>query len=670
MQLTFNSHYKSIQALPIEELPSFTIITGENGSGKTHLLQALREGSLRVDDVPDKNIAYYKWGNMAPSHEQSVSPGNQHVPGYERLFANLAEGTREDLLARVRKQVDSVTTLDAEHLTECVHNKGSFLTLPAAVQAGIRSEIASYRTCLVQKLEAGKRGNGLTVQYLDGAVQESYGSTPVMTGRRAIAGHELTASQCAIILEIMRVKLDFFNLTKTDYLHLYPIVEERIDPFQGSLTKLFASYVNERERNDLAEIRCRRGDAESFLTDAQFLAQYGVPPWEVLNKVLREASLPFQFQKPDPDASRPLRLSLLHTDAKLEIKFSDLSSGERILISLAQFVFLTGYGRQPLALPELVLLDEVDAPLHPSATAGLLHFLKHVLVKRYGCRVLLTTHSPSTVALAPEESLFVMEKESKQLRKVSRDAAIYTLTAGVPVLSVKLENRRQVFVESEYDVRYYEAIVDIVRPYLNPELSFLFTSSGTNGESGCDQVKALVKQLTNGGSHIVFGIVDWDKRNHGNEKVRMLGLGQRYSIENYLLDPLAVAILAYQLRLVDREMLTLNKDQTFAALRGFNDAQLQVVVDNILRWLAFATDVTQARRACTYLNGRVVQIPINYLEMRGHDLEALLKSKEPKFKQYRQASALKLEMLDKVFRELPGLLPRDFLELLRGIQER
>lgn len=473
MQLHFNSSFKSIQSLPIEELPSFTIITGENGSGKTHLLQALREGSLRLDEVPEKSVAYYTWGNMAPAHESSVSPQNQYVPSYENLFANLAEGTREDLLLRLRKQFASSIAITGEHLTDCVHNRGSFLTLPIAVQGDLRSELETYRACLLRKLEAGKRGAGFTVQYLDAGVQESYGKASAVASGQVAAGHELTASQCAIIIEIMQAKPNFFDLRRTDCLHLYPVVEESIDPFQGSLTKLFATYVNERQRNDLAEIRYRRGDAESFLTDEQFVARYGTPPWEVLNNVLREASLPFQFQKPDPDASKSLRLGLLHTGSQTEIKFSDLSSGERILLSLAHFVFLTSYGRQSLAMPELILLDEVDAPLHPSATAELLRFLKQVLVERYKRRVLLTTHSPSTVALAPEESLFVMEKRSKQLRKVTRDAAISTLTAGVPVLSVKLENRRHVFVESEYDVQYYEAIVAILRRYLSPEISFL-----------------------------------------------------------------------------------------------------------------------------------------------------------------------------------------------------
>lgn len=261
-----------------------------------------------------------------------------------------------------------------------------------------------------------------------------------------------------------------------------------------------------------------------------------------------------------------------------------------------------------------------------------------------------------------------MEKVSRKLRKVSRDEAIHTLTAGVPVLSVKLENRRQVFVESEYDVLYYERIVALLKKQLSPEISFVFIGSGTKGNSSCDQVKTLVKNLTDAGSHIVFGIVDWDLRNNGNEKVRVLGREQRYSIESYLFDPLLVAILAYQLRLVYREALTLEEGQTFADLRGFDNERLQVVVDNTLQWLGFPTGAEQAARACTYINGRTVNIPISYLEMQGHALEARIKSKAPVFNKFNNDSKLKLEILDKVLYELPGFLSRDFLDLLSGIQ--
>ena len=41
-------------------------------------------------------------------------------------------------------------------------------------------------------------------------------------------------------------------------------------------------------------------------------------------------------------------------------------------------------------------------------TRHLLNVIKDVLVERYNVRTILTTHSPSTVALAPADSIFVM----------------------------------------------------------------------------------------------------------------------------------------------------------------------------------------------------------------------------------------------------------------------
>jgi predicted ATPase len=53
MRLTHVSRFKSILDLPPTELPSFTLITGVNGAGKTHLLQAIQAGSVHVDIAPE-----------------------------------------------------------------------------------------------------------------------------------------------------------------------------------------------------------------------------------------------------------------------------------------------------------------------------------------------------------------------------------------------------------------------------------------------------------------------------------------------------------------------------------------------------------------------------------------------------------------------------------------
>ena len=97
--------------------------------------------------------------------------------------------------------------------------------------------------------------------------------------------------------------------------------------------------------------------------------------------------------------------------------------------------------------PEVLLLDEADSTLHPSMIRSLLRVLNDVSVQRYGVKVILTTHSPTTVALAPEEAICTMRRTpSPRLQRTTRDHAVSALTVGISTLSVKLENKRQLLI--------------------------------------------------------------------------------------------------------------------------------------------------------------------------------------------------------------------------------
>jgi hypothetical protein len=102
-----------------------------------------------------------------------------------------------------------------------------------------------------------------------------------------------------------------------------------------------------------------------------------------------------------------------------------------------------------------------------------------------------------------------------RLQKTTKDQALAILTSGVPTLSIDYENRRQVFVESQYDVEYYEKIYKKLKNYLTPGISLDFISSGVRGNGNCDQVKEVVNQLyKKGGNRTVYGILDWDLKNN------------------------------------------------------------------------------------------------------------------------------------------------------------
>src|SRR4051794_30708123 len=75
MKLTFRRRHRSIRELPMADLPSFTLVTGVNGAGKTHLLQGIQAGAIAVDVAPDhvNDVRYFDWSTLMPSDTAQMS---------------------------------------------------------------------------------------------------------------------------------------------------------------------------------------------------------------------------------------------------------------------------------------------------------------------------------------------------------------------------------------------------------------------------------------------------------------------------------------------------------------------------------------------------------------------------------------------------------------------
>ena len=107
--------------------------------------------------------------------------------------------------------------------------------------------------------------------------------------------------------------------------------------------------------------------------------------------------------------------------------------------------------------------DQRGLVLHPSMTRQFMDVINDVLVERYKVRVIITTHSPSTVALAPENSIFEMSRDDPQVRPSrSKEETIGLLTAGLVTVS---RSTRYIFVEDDADVNFYSCVRDVLSDY-------------------------------------------------------------------------------------------------------------------------------------------------------------------------------------------------------------
>lgn len=303
-----------------------------------------------------------------------------------------------------------------------------------------------------------------------------------------------------------------------------------------------------------------------------------------------------------------------------------------------------------MRIPKLILLDEVDRSLHPSMIKNLLYLIKNVFVNKYKIKVIMTTHSPTTIALADEKSIFYMYSDmEKRLVKESKNSVIKNLAVGIPTLAVTYLNRKYVVTESSYDTKNLEEIYNILleNNLLSKEISLNFIPSSLNGTQ-------------NSG----------DCKNESKGNVFILAEEERYSIENCILDPLLIALLLlHEVGInFDPERLGLHKGFTLTKnIDGFvKHAQkiADIMVEKFHGFIDF--DISQTREV-EYVNGIKLNIPEGFLNCQGHKLEELLKNEVYKeLSRFHNSNEL-CESVIKILQYYPQFIPKCFVDVFQKI---
>jgi len=447
--------------------------------------------------------------------------------------------------------------------------------------------------------------------------------------------------------------------------------------FYHNFKDLFNRYAVKVRDNDLLESQKNKYgyDHLKFLDQKEFVDAYGEAPWDFANRVLKEANINYHFEMPQLlSVSSEIEIILVENLSNRKVSFKDMSSGEKVILSL---VFAMYNSQSQVRFPDLILMDEPDASLHPSMIKHFLNVIKNVFVKEKNIKVIITTHSPTTIALADEENIFVVKSPDATIEKTSKDAALKVLTEGVPSFSVNYENRRQIFVESPYDVEYYEKLYAIYGSLLESEISLHFIASGDVqkdkfgiAKNSCDIVIDITTLMRDGGNKFVWGIIDFDNKNESTEFVKVLGEGNRYSTENYFLDPLLIAILLLIEGFEMHVNLGFVDGESYINVPSFDSTRLQTLVDYVLdkvkQNIAHESDVLID---CELLNGKIIKLPSWFLYSQGHDLEAAIKKAFPGLNKYRGERDLKMAVLNKVIAIFKGLASKDLLNILLIIQQ-
>jgi hypothetical protein len=429
-------------------------------------------------------------------------------------------------------------------------------------------------------------------------------------------------------------------------------------------------------------LKSEEGIDQGPLSRAEFEAQHGIPPWDFLNGLLERGNYDFRATRPEPGPDDlPFTVQLEHQVNGELLGFDDLSSGERILMALAMCVYSTEDGRIRVNYPKMMLFDEVDAPLHPSMITDLLSTLKTVLVDTHKIKVIMTTHSPTTAALATDAAMIEMRKTEPRLVETSRIDAVRSLSEDVPELTVRVDNRRLVFVESQHDAQYYDALSATLAGWLRTPIVSVFQSSGYTTKDkarkgdGKANVKYLVNSLTKTGIQDVYGLCDGDGAGKGgSDRLLHLGDGRRHSIENYVFDPLLIALLLNKNKWWDQvtpeDMGLKRTNHIWCELDQADAATLQTAADAILSVVGPPGAVTTTgSRTARLAGGGKLRLPIWFLEEQGHRWLARARSAIPQLNKLGTDHEALMTIINQVVDRVPELTSKDICDSLNQLRK-
>lgn len=642
-QLSFHLPYKSITSFSDIEIPGFCLVTGKNGSGKSHLLEAMQKGSIKTSATgnPSIEVALFDSESIIPKDTGNYSPAQASLQENQK-FTQLGQ-TLPNIVTQAQNTLaswgmDAGKIVDVDDLVRFADEgffKGAFHNSPQS-----DAQFASYKNQLkswVANSVPSPSSNDKLGQNLKALAEID--PILLLTGSESkIFGHEI--------------------FEKTD-----------VGAFQQAFGKIFTDYRKKLISNAANQL----GDSEQIvLSDEQFKGQFGPKPWDFVNEILEVSNLDFRINHPvlnEPYGSFETRLSKVSTG--VEMKFADLSSGERVLMSFALCLYNSSENTGTTAFPKLLLLDEIDAPLHPDMVKFVLNTIREVLVNKHQISVIMTTHSPTTVALFDEDGIFEMNADGPSLVEISKDRALSILTAGVPTVSISYNQINQVFVESETDAVVLSGLYQTMKSSLTSERSVQFiksgrrSASGSEENAGCARVKSVVQDLRAAGVNTVFGLIDWDGKNAPEEGILVLCEGNRYSIENLILDPvLVISLLAKEFTDFAKSRELLVDDETFVGLTSWNQGRWQAAADRFMRIVGMQAE---ERVPVVYRNGMTLDFARSYLERKGHDLADLICEKIPPLLGKQQQGKLESSIVRNVVPEVKDLLPGEIQSLFEEL---
>lgn len=448
MQLYFKSKHISIDPFDPVDIPDFVVLTGVNGSGKSHLLDAIDKRHVAIAGMEQAHIVLFNYETFKLENEP-VFNAHQLSSEREAAWQYHQQQIKNNALNWRHRLGDKYEPIKASCQAE---NKSLW---------GSKSEVVEQYK---QQLKSFFNSHNIK--------------------------HNAQAQGIYSLAKKLPYSIDEIN--HDEFVSRYKPFVFKNDFLPNQIGKIFWDYYVKYRGNQVNEFANEKyGKEYEALTEQEFLSIHGEKPWDLINHILEKFNT-LQYKVNSPEGSDyfgSFQLKLKHTEKDgLEIDFNSLSSGEKILMALVASIYKSSSDSH---FPDILLLDEIDASLHPSMIKNMLDVVDNIFLKQ-GVKVILVTHSPTTIALAPEESVFVMNRSGKnRIEKKSKQDSLSILTQGYATLEQGLKLFDQVTKSKMTIITEGKNTLLIEKALKVYGINGVEVLTGVEGSSGKNQLKTL-----------------------------------------------------------------------------------------------------------------------------------------------------------------------------------
>lgn len=461
MKINFKSNFLSITSFPTIEVKDFTILTGKNGTGKTHLLNAIKNGNVEIEGIDKAEIVYYNYNTFnVQTAKPQLNQFQQTTSAWNSEKKQILQKINDFIIKASKKEAEKRTKPEQiiiNHITQNATRIEEILESAKILgnlfkdkgTQDILKEMNNNPKLLPSKFFK------LAKEYLElkGSPEEL---TPEKIGQKYKKIEEETMGTLKdeneelynFIGKVLKNK-NIFQINENDL--------ESPNLFQEEIEEEEKEYQIEKAKNTQNKTNAiEYKEKVEYMGAKEFIEKHGNPPIEEINKVLNEYDCNGYQLHTNPKREligidkKSIRIPIQLSHKKgYHTTFEQLSSGEKTLMALSLLIYKT---RKNKIMPRVLLLDEVDSALHPSMIKRLLTVIRKLFIEEQGLKVIMVTHSPTTVALSPEDSLYAIENNgSLIIRNETKSNAINTLTEGIATI-----NEEDVGINISYNISQTE----------------------------------------------------------------------------------------------------------------------------------------------------------------------------------------------------------------------